>query len=225
MELRHLKYFLAVAEELHFRKAAEKLFIVQPALSRQIKQLEEELDVVLFKRTKRAVILTEAGKFFYKEVQDLFMRLEQSKAKSKQIETGSVGKIKVGYVPSAMHNILPKLITRLQKSQPNLHFEFYQMTAVVQVEMLKAEKLDIGFLRIPRNDKDIADQVVFTETYSVVLPENHEINEKNFKGLYQFADENFILTPRSVGERYFDNIISLCTAAVVFAEDRARIGV
>lgn len=213
MELRQLKYFVTLAEELHFRKAAEKLFIVQPALSRQIKQLEEELGITLFKRTKRTVQLTESGKFLYQETQDIFSRLNQLKSKVREIENGTTGKIRVGYVPSAMHNILPRIIAKIQKGLPGLHFELNQMTALQQVEMLKADKIDLGFLRVPRKDAEIMDQVIFTETYSLVLPSNHKINTKNFKGLQQFAHENFILTPRSAGEMYFDNIIALFSAA------------
>ncbi len=213
MELRHLRYFVVVAEELHFRRAAEKLFIAQPALSRQIKLLEEDLNVLLLKRTKRVVLLTEAGKFFYKEVKDLFTAIDLIKTKAKEIESGAAGKIKIGYVGSAMLSVLPKIITKLQKSLPDLHFELHEMTAMVQVEMLKADKIDIGFLRIPRDDKDLIMQTIFTETYSIVLPENHKITTKNFKGLHQLANEKFIFPPRNVGQRYFDTLISLCTAA------------
>lgn len=213
MELRHLKYFIIVAEELHFTRAAEKLFIVQPALSRQIKQLEEELGVLLFTRSKRTVTLTEAGQFFYKEVKNLFLTLDQVKARTKQIETGFVGKIKVGYVGSAMMTVLPKLITTLQKKQPELHLELYEIPAKIQMEDLKAGKIDIGFLRLPYEEKDLNHEIVSTETYSVVVPANHRKDEKNYKGLHEFAGENFILPPRSAGERYFDNIISICTAA------------
>jgi DNA-binding transcriptional LysR family regulator len=213
MELRHLKYFITVAEELHFTRAAEKLFIVQPALSRQIKQLEDELGVLLFNRTKRVVTLTEAGQFFYKEVKELFLMLDQAKSRTKQIETGSVGKIRVGYVGSSMMTVLPKLITTLQKKQPDLHLELFEIPAKIQMESLLAEKLDIGFLRIPYEEKDLNQEVIFIETYSLVLPANHKKSEKNYKGLHEFAGENFILPPRSAGEKYFDNIISLCTSA------------
>lgn len=213
MELRHLKYFKIVAEELHFTRAAEKLFIAQPALTRQIKQLEKELDVLLFNRSKRVVTLTEAGKFLYEAAEDIFSTIEQVKSRTKQIETGLIGKIKVGYVGSAMISVLPKLITTLQKTQPDLHLELFEMTAKLQMEQLKAKKLDIGFMRIPQEEKDLNTEVIFIETYSLVLPANHPKNDKNYKGLHEFTKENFILTPRNAGERYFDNIISLFTTA------------
>jgi len=213
MELRHLKYFVAVAEELHFTKAAEKLFVAQPALSRQIKQLEKELGILLLNRTKRTVSLTVAGKFFYKEVKELFLTLEQIKAKTKQIETGLAGKIRVGYVGSAMLSILPRVMTELQKKQPDVHLELFEMPAKIQMENLVAEKIDIGFLRTPYEEKSLNKEVVFSETYSLVLPMNHKKDQKNYKGLHEFADENFILTPRNAAERYFDNIIALCASA------------
>jgi DNA-binding transcriptional LysR family regulator len=213
MELRHLRYFVVVAEELHFRRAAEKLFIVQPALSRQIKELEKELGVLLLNRTKRVVTLTEAGKFFYNEVKNLFATIEDIKEETKQIETGSVGRIKIGYVGSAMLSVLPKLIPKLQKEHKGLHFELYEMTAMSQLEALKSGKIDIGFLRVPREDMELAFETIFNETYSIVLPNDHKKNAQNFKNLKEFSEEDFILPPRSAGERYYDNIISLCNAA------------
>ncbi len=209
MELRQLKYFLSVAEELHFRKASEKLHMTQPALSRQIKQLEDEMATVLFKRTKRTVKLTDAGHFFYKEAQELIRKLDRVVSETRQRETGAIGKLKVGYVPSAMHNVLPGIINQLQQNFPGIQLELYQETALDQYDMLKSEKLDIGFLRVPRNDEELETSVIFKETYSLVVPASHKITEKNFKGLSQLAGEKFILTPRSVGEKYFDNIISL----------------
>ncbi len=213
MELRHLRYFMAVAEELHFSKAAERLFIVQPALSRQIKELEAELGLSLFKRTKRAVALTEAGSYYYNEAKNILLTLEQMRKRAKEIDSGSIGKIKIGYVGSAMQSVLPKMILHLQKQYPELRFELYEMKAKVQIEMLKNGKLDIGFLRVPGEDKELMYETIFTETYSLVIPATHKKNERNFKSLHEFANENFILQPRSTGERYFDNIISLCNAA------------
>lgn len=212
MELRQLKYFLTVAEELHFRKASEKLHMTQPSLSRQIKQLEEEMGTELFKRTKRSVTLTDAGAFFYHEAQELIRNLDRAISETQQRATGTTGKLRVGYVPSAMHNVLPGILNKIKEDFPGIQLELYQATALVQYEMLKDEKLDIGFLRVPRNDNSINTKVIYKESYSLIVPPDHKLNEKNFKGLHQLTGENFILTPRSLGEKYFDNIISLFTS-------------
>ena len=210
MELRHLKYFIKVSEELNFRRAAEKLFIVQPALSRQIKQLEEELGVELFKRTKRSVKLTEAGKYFVKEINSLFYQLEQSKKTIKLIDSGLMGKIKISYVGSAMHSILPSIISKIQQDLPDLHTELSELTSTDQLNGIRVGNIDVGFFRNPFPNDDIETKIVFEETYSIVLPQNHPIDENNFKGLRDLANENFILLPRSAGEKYYDNLILLC---------------
>jgi len=213
MELRHLKYFIAVAEELHFSKAAARLCIVQPALSRQVKELENELGVMLLKRTKRSVALTEAGKYYYDEAINILRLLDNIKERAQQMQSGSAGRIKIGHVGSAMLTTLPKLITRLRKDYPGIRIELHEMTAMTQLQMLKTGKIDLGFLRVPREDDDFVFETIFAETYSLVLPSSHKITSRNFKGLKQVAAEKFILPPRSAGERYYDNIIAICNAA------------
>jgi LysR family transcriptional regulator, benzoate and cis,cis-muconate-responsive activator of ben and cat genes len=213
MEIRHLRYFLAVAQELHFRKAAEKLFIAQPALSRQIRQLEEKTGVRLFTRTKRSVRLTEAGKYFCREATEILQKLENITQKAKQIDAGTAGKIRIGYVGSAMHSILPKIITRLQKDFPDLHLELMEMPPVAQLQWLREGKIDLAFLRNPPDvDNERISKVVYSETFSLVLPLNHALSEKSFRSLKDVASDKFILIPRSANEIYFDSIVALCIA-------------
>lgn len=199
-----------LSQELNFRKAAEKLFIVQPALSKQIKQLEIELGVQLFQRTKRSVKLTESGKYFAKEIDALFYQLEQAKKMVMLIDSGLMGKIKISYVGSAMHSILPSIISKIQQDLPELHTELSELTYTDQLTGIKTGNIDVGFFRNPSPTEDVETKIVFEETYSVVLPQNHPVNESNFKGLKDLANENFILLPRSAGEKYYDNLILLC---------------
>ncbi|HSJ68634.1 MAG TPA: LysR family transcriptional regulator, partial [Anditalea sp.] len=115
MDLRQLRYFLTLADELHFGRAAEKLFIVQPALSKQIQGLEKELNVLLFKRNKRKVELTNAGKYFRDEVNQIVEKLERVKNQTRLIQEGDKGELRIGYVGSCIHTFLPDLLTRLHE--------------------------------------------------------------------------------------------------------------
>jgi len=118
IELRHFKYFLEVAEELHFRKAAEKLFITQPGLSRQIQQLEEELDVKLFVRNKRNVALTAPGKYLQQELKGVINNLDFIVKQLKMIEAGDDGEVRIGFVGSAMQRVIPKVLLEINKQYP-----------------------------------------------------------------------------------------------------------
>ena len=213
MELRHLKYFLTVAQELHFRKASEKLFVAQSALSTQIKMLEEELGVQLFNRNKRNVQLTEAGKYLANGVNNIFEQLSYLKNTAKLIDSGLIGNVKIGYVSSAMNSILLGIISKIHKDFSKIKIELFEMPPAVQLEAIKAGNLDVGFLRGALSDKDIQKKVVFEETYSIVLPLNHPVNQKNFKSLKDIAEDQIIILPRSAGESYYDTLIYLCNKA------------
>lgn len=213
MELRQLGYFRAVARELHFRKAAEQLCIVQPALSRQIKQLEQEVGVVLFKRTSRSVQLTEAGTYLYREVEAIFERLELVKGNLVSISNGQQGMLRISYAGSAMVELLPAVLTRLQRQWPLVQTHLKEMTATEQLEAILLGKVDVGFLRNPPPDKRLLGKVVQRETFSVVLPKEHPLQAASFRGLQQLAGEPFILPPAQAGELYYHLLQQLCQQA------------
>ena len=125
--LRHYKYFLAVAEELHFKKAADKLFISQPGLSKQIKEMEEALGFKLFERNNRNVVLTAAGKYLKEEITLLLNDNKRILRHAQHIATGNEGEIHLGYVGSAMQTIIPKLLIRFRKKYPSIHFSLQEM--------------------------------------------------------------------------------------------------
>jgi transcriptional regulator, LysR family len=150
IELRHITYFLAVAEALHFRKAAERLFISQPGLSRQIKYLETELGVVLFERHSRKVVLTKAGQFLKAEFTAHLNSLQHSIDNAKLLQDGKKGMLRVGYVGSAMQNVIPELLVKFKNKQPGIVFNLKELDNKTQLDNLQAFTLDVGFVRLER---------------------------------------------------------------------------
>jgi len=149
MELRHLIYFKAVAELLHFTKAAEQLHISQPPLTRQIKELEKELGAVLFHRNNKRVILTDAGHFFLGQCESLIQQLDRSKQVVRQIHESVSGDFQIGYISSTPLTSLAKVLQQLNHQYPLLKTRLYELSTAKQVKALEAGKLDIGILRAP----------------------------------------------------------------------------
>jgi len=210
LELRHFRYFLAVAEELHYRKAAEKLFISQPGLSRQIKQMEQILDTPLFIRDKKKVTLTPAGEYLQGELEFLLNHLELTTKQLKRIAKGDFGEVRIGFLGSAMQNVVPDLLLRLKEVHPGIKTSLEELSNRAQVNAIVKDRLDIGFVRLARVPEGIRRKPVFEDTFSVVLPNKHPLAEKGFKGMRQLAEEDFILFSQDYSPLYYDMIMSIC---------------
>jgi DNA-binding transcriptional LysR family regulator len=209
LEYRHYKYFLALAKELHYRKAAESLYISQPGLSRKIKQMEDELGIILFDRHSRRVVLTEAGKFLKEELSKHFNHLDQIIDHASHIHNGHEGKIKMAYVGSAMQSVIPPILSSYQKEHPKISFSLNEMDNQQQIEAIMQAKIDVGFVRVDRVPRGLKIAPIFEESFSLVLPENHSINSENFESIMQFKDEHFILFDASYSEFYHENIMQI----------------
>jgi len=209
IEIRHLKYFLAVAEELHFRKAAERLFISQPGLSRQIKQLEENLGTCLFERNNRKVQLTSAGVYLKNEAQVHLKHFDYMLKHTKLLDAGLEGKLKLGYVGSAMQNFIPELLLKFRNLNPTIHFKLSELDNQKQIESLISHDIDMGFIRLDHVPKGLKTKTVFEDTFSIVLPKDHKLNAQNFKGVFQLKDEPFILFEKSYSPAYFEKVMQL----------------
>lgn len=210
MELRHLIYFQAVAEELNYRKAAGRLFISQPGLSRQIKQLEELLEVQLFERDKKHVDLTAAGAYLKGEVDFVINHLESTKNQLKLIESGKVGELRIGFLGSASNQVLPDLLTRLNSNQPLITTSLEELSNSVQVEMIQKDKLDLGFVRLASVPEDLEMRPVLRDTFSLVVSKDHPIDLPDFKSVSQFRDESFILFSSDYSSHYYEQILGIC---------------
>ncbi len=209
LELRHFRYFLAVAKELHFRKAAELLYISQPGLSRQIKQMEDDLGIKLFTRNNRKVILTQAGKYLQKELTAHFKRLDDILLHAKLLHNGINGKLRLGYVGSAMQKLIPDLLVKFREVNPNVLIHLTETDNRTQIQALLDQDIDVGFVRLERVPKGLEIYPAREENFALVLPENHPVNEKNFKGLVQFRNENFILFDASYSESYYEKVMQI----------------
>ncbi len=209
LELRHLKYFVAVAEDLHFRKAAERLFISQPGLSRQIKQMENDLGVKLFERHNRKVELTKAGSYLKTEVTQYLKGLDRIFNQAKLLSDGIGGDLKFGYVGSAMQEIIPDLLLKFRKENPNAQFSLKELDNQKQIESLLSHDIDIGFVRLERVPRDLKIKPVLKENFCLVLPIDHPINDANFKSIKQFKNDAFILFDSKYSASYFEKVMQI----------------
>lgn len=209
LEYRHFKYFLAVAKELHFRKAAEQLYISQPGLSRQIKNMEDDLGFKLFERHNRKVELTKAGLYLQRELITNFKRLDDILTQTKLLSDGIEGNLKLAYVGSAMQKLIPELLMKFRDSNPNVLINLTEIDNQRQIQALLNQEIDIGFVRLERVPKGLEIHSVLEETFSLVLPQEHPINESNFKDLSQFKNEHFILFDRTYSESYYEKVMQI----------------
>ncbi|TFV94126.1 LysR family transcriptional regulator [Algoriphagus kandeliae] len=209
MELRHLHYFQAVAEELNYRKAAERLFISQPGLSRQIKQLEQELGVQLFERDKKHVACTAAGNYLKEEVAFVLNHLENVKHQLQEISQGKIGELRIGFLGSASNRVIPDILSRLNAEQSLISTSLEELSNQVQVEMIQKDKLDLGFVRLATVPQDLQMKAVFRDSFSLVVPSEHPIHPDKFDSLSQFAEESFILFSSDYSNHYYEQIMGI----------------
>ena len=210
LELRPLRYFLVLAETLHYRKAADILFISQSALSQQIKQLEAILGVTLFERTNRKVALSRPGQLLVKEAELILKQLGDSMERWQLTQDGVMGQLKIGFVGSAMQMYLPLILKEFGKKYTKINFYLEELTNTEQIRALEHEQLDIGFMRSNIVSPDLRIKSVYKENFSLVLPENHYITKDNFKHMGQLSEESFILFPNENSPMYFQQIQNLC---------------
>jgi DNA-binding transcriptional LysR family regulator len=221
MELRHLRYFRAVATELHFGRAAEKLQISQPPLTKQIQDLEAELGFDLFNRTKRSVVLTPAGRAFLSEVERILQQLDRAIDIGGKTSRGELGQISIGFVGSATYNILPVMLQQFRDRYPDVRIELHELTTDRQLIWLREGRIDIGLIRPPMIEPNFGSQVIFAESVVVAVPSNHHLAmaaalaEPPDLGidLAVLATEPFILFPREMAPGLYDPIIAICQAA------------
>ncbi len=209
IELRHLRYFLAVAEELHFRKAAEKLFISQPGLSRQIQQLEAELGAKLISRTNRKVELTPAGRHLAHETKNWIELIQLGLETTKLIHEGAEGTLKLGYVGSAMQGVVPTLLQKFKTKHSTVRFSLSEMDNSMQVQALLDGTIDVGFVRLTDIPKSLEMKTVLTEPFCLVLPKNHELTKADLKHMNQLKEESFILFEKEYSPTYYSEVMSL----------------
>ncbi|MHA4895770.1 LysR family transcriptional regulator [Pedobacter sp. PWIIR3] len=210
MEIRHLLYFRAVATHLHFRKAAAALFISQPPLSRQIKELEDELGAKLFNRENKRVTLTHAGLYFRDEVDAIFSRLEESKVTVRQIHLGDSGELKIGYISSVYERQLGEVLKAMKQVFPYVKTSLYEVPTVKQIEALESGKLDVGILRAPIKSEKLQLKFLFFDPFTVVVPDDQSIENRD--NLVEFIKKSpFIFFNKDYAPDYYNKLIEICS--------------
>ncbi len=205
MELRQLKYFIAVAEELHFGRAAERVHISQPPLSMQIRNLETELGVQLLRRTSRSVELTEAGAFFLQEANSLVQRLDEAVSKARRIERGEAGTLSIGFVGPAMDVSLPDAIREFRSEHPGVCLDLFEMVTREQFEALASGDIQIGFMRLyGQGLRGFAAELVVREPYVLALPAGHRLDGAERVGLDELKGEPLVFFPRGLHPELYD---------------------
>lgn len=212
MELRHLRYFVAVAEELHFGRAAKRLRMSQQPLSRQIRQLESELDVVLFQRTKRTVRLTEAGKAFWQEAQKTLRQANHTIAVAQQVGRGEAGHLQIGFTGPILNSVLPTIVRQFKARYPDVNLALNRLSTVEQIDALLKEDIQVGLLHPPIDAPSLTQEVIHREPLIAAIPDIHPLSQDSLGSISVKAlmNEPFILFPRQVGPTLYDAIISFC---------------
>jgi len=197
MELRQLKYFIAVAEELNFTRAAERCHIAQPPLSQQIKKLEEELGVLLFHRTNRIVTLTEEGKSFLTVARESLRNLEEGVKTVRSIARGETGRLRVGYLNSAIQTRFPEALTAFRKQHPGITLEMKENESRNQKEALRAGSLDVGLCHHNASDaRTLNSRIFLVDTYYLAVHETHPLAVRKSVGWRDLDNELFIMFSR-----------------------------
>ncbi|GEO39838.1 DNA-binding transcriptional LysR family regulator [Skermanella aerolata] len=210
MEIRHLRYFVTVAQERNFTRAAEKLHIAQPPLSRQIQQLEEELGIVLLDRDSRPLRLTEAGRLLYEHAAQVLERFDDLRTMMKRFREAERPRFVIGFVASTIYAALPNLIRRFRAETPGLDVSLVEMVSLEQIAALKDGRIDVGFGRIRLDDPAVRRDVLREERLVVALPLSHALLEREGPlSFTELAGEPLILYPRVPRPSYADQVISI----------------
>ncbi|PSH03357.1 MAG: LysR family transcriptional regulator [Acidobacteria bacterium] len=216
MELRHFRYFVAVAETLHFSRAAETLGIAQPPLSQQIKKLEDELGVQLFHRSHHKVELTESGVIFLEQARRTLRMAEQAVDDARRAAEGRVGRLTIGMISSAYEDVIAAVILSFRVQFPNIELVLQEITTPQQIKLLHTGEIQVGFIRPPIHDPAIALEVVKREPLLVALPMGHPLARRKQVPITALASEPWVTTepwgtlPSDLGMGFYSQVLSVC---------------
>ncbi|MCP4573680.1 MAG: LysR family transcriptional regulator [bacterium] len=214
MELRQLLYFVTVADELHFSRAAERLHMTQPPLSMQIRRLEEEMELELFKRTKRSVKMTAAGEMLYRQATAILDKVDRTKELCRLTHRGEVGRLTIGFIPIALELELLGPIKRFRKKCPGVHLTLQEMGTSEQLEAVHRGRAQVGFIQtFDRAPQGLESRRIASETYWLAIPEQHELAGYRRVPLAALEGVNLILPPRRVHAGITGAIVGSCRQA------------
>ncbi len=219
MELTHLKYFMAVAEELHFGRAAKRLNVSQPPLSQQIMKLEDELGVKLFKRSSRVVELTEAGKFFMEEVKAVLGRVTLMEERMARISSGRSGTLAVGFNEPVLNTVLPRAVDKFRRRYPEVELQLFEMETPVQLTALRNREIQLALLRPYGFDlTGLQARLLYQEPYLLALPAGHKLLAYDEVALSRLEGAEIIMFARRTSPVLFDDIVRVLNSPVIRQE-------
>ncbi|MNC23243.1 HTH-type transcriptional regulator TfdS [compost metagenome] len=210
MDLRHLRYFIAVAEEQNIGRAAARLHISQPPLTRQIQQLEEELGVQLFTRTPRGMELTPAGELLLEEARNIRAVVEQATERTQRAGQGKLGRLDVGIFGSAILDIIPKVLAEFRAAYPEVKIVLHSMNKSEQIEALRQRRISVGFNRVLTPLPDLATELVTTESLLLAISASHPLAELSVVPFASLSEHPLVLFPTGSRPSFIDRVIGLC---------------
>lgn len=228
MELRHLRYFVKVAEELNFSRAAERLNIAQPPLSQQIQRLERELGVPLFLRTKRRVALSDAGSAILDDARRTVALADEVADIARRTALGEVGILRLGFSSAALYTMLPAVLRAFRSQFPRAVLNLMELSTEEQVRRLASGALDAGIVRLPIENvsKSLTTRSILREPLAVAMPRDHRLAKRPAVPIRALAPERFVVFPRHVAPGLYDQIMSLCSSGgfrPIVAQEAAEI--
>src|SRR5271170_3874508 len=210
MELRQIRSFLSIAETLHFGRTAELIHLSQPALSLQIRALEEEVGVRLLERNRRKTTLTAPGFAFRDDAAAALSQLEQATRRARLAANGKLGLLRIGFISTAGREIVPGIVRRFRELNPEVEFSLRNILTAEQVEMLEAGSLDVGFLRLPIGGHSALDVVaVHSEPFVLVVPSSHKLAKRKAVHLRELAGQDFVMYERIYAPGFHDLIFGI----------------
>ena len=212
MELRHLRYFVAVGEEQHYGRAARRLHVAQPALSRQIQDLEEEIGFKLFDRLPRGVKISAAGKSFLEDAQRILQQVSEATTRAARVTRGLCGPLRVGFAESASwHGVVPDSFRQFRERQPDAELQLNPLSSLEQVEAVQSGRLDAGFVfDFPRTDRELDQIRVASHNLLLAAPKGHPLTKLKKLLLRDMADTTFVWFPRRQSPAYYDRLMNAC---------------
>lgn len=213
MELRHLRYFVALAEELHFGRAALRLAITQPPLSFAIQSLERELGLQLFERDNKRVALTEAGAAYYVEAQAILYRIERANETARSVASGNLGRLDIGFTGSMVYRHVPRIVSSFLERHPGIEVTLREQSSMEQIEGLRHGQLNAGFINTPHVPEGLAGLALPEDIFVCCLPETHPLAQRKKIALKELAGSPFIMFAREISPANYDNVIAICRQA------------
>lgn len=213
IDIRHLRYFQAVAQELHFGRAAARLFVAQPALSRQIKQLEDEIGTPLLRRTQRRVELLPAGQVFLERTQLILAEIDRAAVDALRTSAGEFGKLSIGFIHSSTYGLLPSILERFRRLFPGVRLELHEMTISEQHVALASGLIDVGLLRPQPGPVGLEFEPIMEDHFLVAVPAGHSLVKRKSVALRLLAAEQMVAFPHSGYTVFNSRMMAMCAKA------------